>query len=163
MSCVYVISRLTVTKSLLRNLLKHHVSHQSKCVYNSLLAFLDCLIKVDTEHKLSTVVYRKPTHTDHYLQFGSHHTLVHKLGVIRTLHYRADTIISDSNAVADEKAHVEGALKPCGYPNWTFQKAKKSKPVVSTKEPNSNQADDKPRVHITSPILRGSPRGLRTA
>ena len=51
------------------------------------LPFLDCLIKVEDSGTLSSRVYRKPTHTDHYLQFGSHHPLIHKLGVIRTLFY----------------------------------------------------------------------------
>ncbi len=58
------------------------------------LPFLDCLSKIGEDGSISTQVYRKPTHTDHYLQFDSHHPLVHKLGVIRTLLYRADTAVS---------------------------------------------------------------------
>ena len=42
---------------------------QEKCLDNQ-LAFLDCKIKISDSHKLITAVYRKPTHTDHYLQFG---------------------------------------------------------------------------------------------
>lgn len=41
-------------------------------------------------------VYRKPTHTNQYLRFDSHHPLEHKLGVIRTLHRRENTIPTDS-------------------------------------------------------------------
>ena len=57
-----------------------------------------------------TGIYCKPTHTDQYLQFSSHHPLKHKLGVIRTLEHRANTLISH----------------PDGYPSWAFQKASSS-------------------------------------
>ena len=56
------------------------------------LAFLDCLVNIVEDGKLRTSVYRKSTHSDQYLLFESHHPLVHKLGVIRTLFHRADTI-----------------------------------------------------------------------
>ena len=92
---------------------------QEKCSDNK-LAFLDCLVKIKDKHKLNTIVYRKPTHTDHYLQFDSHHPLIHKLGVIRTLYHRAETIISDQDDVAPEKDHVKGALHKCGYPKLGF-------------------------------------------
>lgn len=39
---------------------------------------------------LKIEVYRKPTHTDQYLLFDSHHPHEHKLGVIITLHHQAD-------------------------------------------------------------------------
>ncbi|XP_072030175.1 uncharacterized protein [Amphiura filiformis] len=87
------------------------------------LAFLDCLVQVNPDNTLSTTVYRKPTHTDQYLQFGSHHPLVHKLGVIRTLYHRADTIISEESDVQKEKDHIRSALQQCGYPDWAFEKA----------------------------------------
>ena len=48
-----------------------------------------------TDGSLKFSVYRKPTHTDQYLQFQSHQPMEHKMGVIRTLTHRADTIISD--------------------------------------------------------------------
>ena len=89
------------------------------------LAFLDSLICINSDRTLDSSVYRKPTHTDHYLQFGSHHPLIHKLGVIRTLNYRADTIISDKDNVTQEKNHIKTPLKTCGYPNWAFVKANK--------------------------------------
>ena len=39
-------------------------------------------------------VYRKPTHTNHYLNFASHYPLQHKLSVIRTLLSRASSIVT---------------------------------------------------------------------
>ena len=118
---------------------------QEPCKDNK-LPFLDCLISVESDGTLSTTVYRKPTHTEQYLQFDSHHPLIHKLGVIRTLQYRADTIITDSDQIPKEKDHITGSLKNCGYPNWAFTKANKKKPANT--EPNSGGAQQKARVTI---------------
>ncbi|XP_072046801.1 uncharacterized protein [Amphiura filiformis] len=105
---------------------------QEKCTDNK-LAFLHCHVQINNERKLTTVVYRKPTHTDHYLQFGSHHPLVHKLGVIRTLHYREETIISEEINIPYEKDHIDGALRKCGYPDWAFEQAKRK---IDAKKPH---------------------------
>lgn len=128
---------------------------QEEC-HNNNLAFLDCLVQINPKRKLNTVVYRKPTHTDHYLQFGSHHPLIHKLGVIRTLHYRADTIISDQSDIPSEKDHIEGALKRCGYPNWAFEKAKKQKPDTNQCSTNANpDSESTTKTLITIPYCLG--------
>ncbi len=105
------------------------------------IAFLDCLVSVEEDGSLSTGVYRKPTHTDQYLNFGSNHPLIHKLGVIRTLNHRANEIISDPEQVAKESAHIKGALQKCGYPDWAFRKAQRdrqrSSEAVSTRGKSS--------------------------
>ena len=95
------------------------------------LAFLDCLVSITKEGNLNTSVYRKATHTDQYLLFDSHHPLVHKLGVIRTLFHRADTICSDAKAKKNEHKHLKTALGACGYKSWTFQKALKKSTTTS--------------------------------
>ncbi|PIK58714.1 hypothetical protein BSL78_04397 [Apostichopus japonicus] len=111
---------------------------------------------INPKRKLNTVVYRKPTHTDHYLQFGSHHPLIHKLGVTRTLHYRADTIISDQSDIPSEKDHIEGALKRCGYPNRAFEKAKKQKPDTNQCSTNANPDSElTTKTLITIPYCLG--------
>ena len=69
---------------------------QESCTDNK-LAYLDCQFSVNKDGTLSSSVYRKPTHTDHYLQFESNHPLIHKLGVIRTLNYRANTVINEDD------------------------------------------------------------------
>ena len=51
------------------------------------LLFLDCAIHLEKDVGLNNEVYWKPTHTDQYLPFKSHHPLEHKLRVIRTLHH----------------------------------------------------------------------------
>ena len=41
----------------------------------SKLAFLDSAVSREPDGRLTTCVYRKPTHTDQYLAYDSHHTL----------------------------------------------------------------------------------------
>ena len=55
------------------------------------IPFLDTLVKPETNNTLSITVYRKPTHTDQYLQRDSHHNLAAKYSVISILAHRART------------------------------------------------------------------------
>ncbi|XP_049914604.1 uncharacterized protein LOC126398968 [Epinephelus moara] len=86
------------------------------------LPFLDCDVHITEDKGLHIGVYRKPTHTDQYLLFDSHHPLEHKLGVIRTLQHRADNLPTSTQAQGKEHEHLREALKTCGYPSWTFVK-----------------------------------------
>ena len=44
---------------------------------NRELPFLDTRVKIGEDGKVKFDVYRKPTHTDQYLQFGSNHHMSH--------------------------------------------------------------------------------------
>ena len=46
------------------------------------IPFLDTIVKPEVDGSLSITVYRKPTHTDQYLQWDSHHHLSAKFSVI---------------------------------------------------------------------------------
>ncbi|XP_072182283.1 uncharacterized protein [Diadema setosum] len=87
------------------------------------LAFLDCLITIQDDGTLLTSVFRKATHTDQYLLFDSHHPLIHKLGVVRTLFHRASYISSTDEAKEKEQEHLREALRACGYHGWSIEKA----------------------------------------
>ena len=108
------------------------------------MPFVDILITPGKDGSLSTSVFRKPTHTDLYLQWDSHHTLTSKYSVIGTLQHRAQTICSIPQLLQKEE-HLKSALKKCKYPTWALNKIKiKAKKQATNKAPtirtnNNNQ------------------------
>ncbi len=101
------------------------------------LAVLDAKITRDNLGKLSFSVYRKPTHTDQYLQYSSNQPLQHKLGVIRTLVHHSNTICSNEAAQDYEINHVRKVLSVSGC-------SKKAWKVAST--PNTRSEHPSPDV-----------------
>ena len=93
---------------------------------NGQISFLDTLIT----RKNGTViigVYRKPTHTDRYLDFNSHHELKHKISPASTLLNRALNLPSTAEGVRKELTYVSNALKSNGYPSATISNILKKK------------------------------------
>ncbi|KFD55864.1 hypothetical protein M513_03303 [Trichuris suis] len=78
------------------------------------LPFLDVLV-----HRrgtcLRTTVHRKPTHSDRYLHFSSHHPMSVKRGVVTGMVDRAVTIC-DPEFLNSELHHIATALQKNGYP-----------------------------------------------
>ena len=71
---------------------------------------------------------RKPTHTDQYLQFGSNQPLQHKLGVVKTLIHRCNTICSTEEAKIKELEHLQKVLAVSGYPKSAWKAATAANP-----------------------------------
>ena len=94
-------------------------------------------------------VYRKVTHTDQYLQFQSYHPLNQKLGVVKTLYHRANTIITKKSDKDEEHQHLRQALNVCGYKDWAINKALKPKSEVIS--PPKQPGDTKHKVSVTIP------------
>jgi hypothetical protein len=84
---------------------------------NGALPFLDVLVQRDQRGRLSSKVYRKPTHTDRYLQADSHHHPAHLSSVPRALINRA-LRLCDPQYVQEELQHVRQVLERNGY-SWT--------------------------------------------
>ena len=72
--------------------------------------FLDTLIS-RKNGTISINIYRKPTHTDRYLDFNSHHDKKHKVSTAATLLHRA---LSLPNTI---EGKVYSALQSNGYPS----------------------------------------------
>ena len=89
---------------------------------NGRLPFLDVLLEHEEDGSISTTVYRKPTHTDRYLDFSSHHPLAHKIAVVKTLHGRAEAISSSVVHKDSEIRHVRQALGTNGYPRGVVER-----------------------------------------
>uniref|UniRef100_UPI0009B3C823 LOW QUALITY PROTEIN: uncharacterized protein LOC109967683 n=1 Tax=Monopterus albus TaxID=43700 RepID=UPI0009B3C823 len=105
------------------NLVDNNIKFTREDARDDCLAFLDCAVHLGGERSLQVEVYRKPTHTDQYLLFDSHHPLQHKLGVIRTLNHKAE-VPTTAEGAKKEKLHIQNSLKACGYSKWAFTKAR---------------------------------------
>ena len=88
------------------------------------MPFLDMLITPTEDGRLNTTVYRKPTHTDMYLKWDSHHPFSSKYSVVGTLHHRAKTICSSSDMLQKEEEHLSRVLTRCKYPTWAINRVK---------------------------------------
>ena len=113
--------------------------------------FLDTIVKPEAGGNLSIIVYRKPTHTDQYLQGNSHNHLSAKVSVNHTLTHRAQTICSNPELLHKEKAHLRKVLTQCKYPKWALDKVEKrfNKPSREVTDGANNQgtADTQPTTN----------------
>ena len=74
------------------NSIDHHIQFtKEESRPDGSMPFLDILITPKEDGSLSTTVYRKPTHTDLYLQWDNNHTITSKYSVVGTLHHRASS------------------------------------------------------------------------
>ena len=78
------------------------------------LAFLDTFMKRNNR-KISVLVYTKPTHTDQYLCYSSHHQTSCKESVVSSLFNRAYTIITNNDDLTKENNGINQVLKENGY------------------------------------------------
>jgi len=76
------------------------------------LPFLDLLLKRINSGGLKLSVYRKPTHTDQYLNFMSQHPIDHKMSVVRTLLERSQNLVSEPEDKKKEDIHVQESRCP---------------------------------------------------
>ena len=83
---------------------------------NCELPFLDVQV-TRSNGTLSTRVYRKPTHSNRYLNFNSHHSIQNKKSVIRTLINRAFTHSSEQQGLNSEIQHIKSVLLENNYPS----------------------------------------------
>ena len=106
------------------------------------IPFLDIIVKPEADGSLSITVYRKPSHTDQYLQWDSHHHLLAKFSVINTLSHRAKTVWSRPELLQQEMDHLRKALTKCKYPKWALDKVEKrlNKSTSETIDGVNNQA-----------------------
>ena len=94
---------------------------------NGQIVFLDTLVPRRNGDAV-IVVYRKPTHTDRYLDFSSHHKIKLKISTASTLLFQASNIPSSNEGKTLETNHVMDALKANGGPSAVISNIFKRKP-----------------------------------
>ena len=72
---------------------------------NGKLAFLDTFLKRNNG-EISVLVYRKPKHTDQYLQYSSHHQISCKESAVSSLFNRAYSIIKNKDDLHKENVRI---------------------------------------------------------
>ena len=161
----YVDDTFCITKSAYINEFTDHINNQDRNIKftreeeeNGTLPFLDTVINKLDDGKIK--IFRKPTHTDQYLHFWSHHPLEHKLSVVTTLLHRSE-IVTDPEDRSEEVEHVKKALRNCGYQDWAFFRAsnKREKATTQGKDPVSKNRTPT----VTLPYIEGSSEKLRRA
>ena len=102
---------------------------------NGAITFFDTMVTPQADNSLSITVYCKPTNTDQYLQWGSHHNLSAKYSVIGTPTHRAKTVCTRPELFQRELEHLKEALVKCKYPHWAISR-------VQSRYTNCNLEDD---------------------
>ena len=105
-------------------------------------------------------MYKKPTHTDLYLQWDNHHHLSAKFSVIKTLEYRTKTVCSNLQLLKEEEDNLNKALRRCKYLAWALNRANikqmkhsRTNQVSDNKKNNADNINNKP--YIALPYIKG--------
>ena len=116
------------------------------------LLFLDTLTK-PIPNSIESTVYRKPTHTDRYLDYNCNHPISAKLSVIHALINRAKQVCSTPEFLAKEMDHLHKVLQDNHYPTQFLQQGK---PQQNTnKKANLSTVKFIEGVRIAIPYIKG--------
>ena len=107
------------------------------------MPFLDMLITPTEEGRLNTTVCRKPTLTDMYLKWDSHHPISSKYSVVGTLHHRAKTVCSSPHMLQKRRGeHLSRVLTRCKYPTWAINRVKIKLRIPAQKKKNNSSTNN---------------------
>ena len=98
--------------------------------------------------------------------FQSNHPFEHKRGVVKTLAYRAKTVVSEREDRRKELEHLRGALKCNGYLDWILRElkednsdegeVKRPEPVKETSDKERNK-----KIPVVIPYIKGFSEQIR--
>lgn len=109
---------------------------------------------------MTASVYRKPTNTDRYIHFNSHHHPRVLTRVIRNLRDRAKNICTKSTR-NNELARLNKIFQANGYPKSTINKVLYSKHQPQS-PPTQTEPEQKPKIFFT-PYVRGISEKIKRA
>ncbi len=139
------------------NDVNEHINFTIEPEKDNKLAFLDTCINKQPDGSLKITVYRKPTHTNQYLNFASHHHIQQKLGIVKTLFHRCDSIVTDPADRRIEKDTIKNALRDSGYPEWALNPPAPTPRVDNDPQPEQESGAKK---LVVLPYLKGTSERL---
>ena len=89
------------------NKLEPSIKFTQELEYNNKLPFLDTEITRSNDGNLQATIYRKPTHSDCYLNFRSDHPVQHMRSVVNTLMHRARSLPTSKKEKKKEINHIK--------------------------------------------------------
>ena len=103
----FSILKQTNVESFLQHLNSQHpsINFTTETETDGQIPFLDVLVHVNPDRTLRTSIYRKPTHTDQYLDFQSNHHVKQKIGIISTFKHRIEELVTEEE---DKKRTTRG-------------------------------------------------------
>lgn len=105
---------------------------------------------------LGITVYRKPMHTDRYLNFQSHHPRHDKRGLVRCMYNRAKNNANSQENLAQVECHITTVLKQSGYSEAFICFATRPEP---TRDMNEGEVEQEVNDMQRSPLVsQGSAR-----
>ena len=107
------------------------------------------MVTPQSDGSLTTTVYRKPTHTNQYLQWDSQHAIFNKYSIISSLLHWAKHICSNQQLLEEEQTHIKRALSICKYPAWAINRMKLK--TSNPKTNNNTNSNTISRAYITVP------------
>ena len=145
-----------IKRSFLRSFYDHLNSLHTKIKFtieeenDNCIAFLDTSVKRHEDQSLSVLVYRKPTHTEQYLNFHSNHETRVKESVICSLFLRAKNTISDAIELKKENDRITNVLICNDYPHSMI---KRTKHKLERKPLHSDQVATAFKAQINLPYI----------
>ena len=132
------------------------------------LPFLDTQVSPGPNNTLTTIVYRKPTHTDQYLHWDSNHLIAAKHSVYNTLAHRFKVVSYNQQPLHKELDHTMKALEACHFPTWTLNRLQQkvehkhqtntdpsSMDIQPTNNTDNNGSNNNKNISIVVPYIHG--------
>ena len=114
------------------------------------IPFLDTRCNPNDNCTIHITVYRKPTHTDRYLDWNSNHPISAKRSVIQALTHRAKMFCSSPGLLDKEMDYLNKVLCRNSYPDWFLKKAN-NRPHMD----QANHQEITKESFVTVPYIHG--------
>ena len=130
------------------------------------IAFPDTILKRNNG-EISVLVYKKPTHTDQYLHYSSHHQTSCKKSAVSSLFNRAYSIITNKYDLHKENPRIKQVLKENGYQASIISKIFKritnnhSFSQLQQQTQAANIQEEEIKMNVNLPYVEGTSEKLR--